>query len=56
MTCEQCIRFDTCQVISSIRDRDMTDFQYVESLEKACQSCDKWLPDGQKGLADILRA
>ena len=43
-----CTKTDNCQKIDMIKDKDMLDFQFVESVKAVCDKCDDFITGGQK--------
>lgn len=42
---ETCKHIDTCFKIDMIRDKDMLDYQFVESVKTVCDKCDEFEED-----------
>jgi len=40
-----CTKLDTCPKITMLRDKDMLDFQFAESVRAVCALCEEYEPD-----------
>jgi len=38
---EECPKFDECQKVKMVLDKDMLDFQYQEAIRSICSRCDE---------------
>jgi len=53
----KCAKFDTCFKIKIIQDKDMLDFQYVQSVKDVCGKCeDKPLLEPPEGLKEKIKS
>jgi len=46
MRAEDCVKLETCLKIQMIRDKDMLDFQYAESIRETCKNCEEGVARG----------
>ena len=49
-----CTKIDNCFKIDIIRDKDMLDFQFVESVRAVCAECPDYKPSDDKVHKEVL--